>query len=867
MTGDLWDLFLAEAGGHAERLRTALAETTDSETAAAAAYGLATAALLMGVDEIGLLARTCDRALAHLGATARRPLLLHLLTEAAATLERAFVELAHPDASGARTDTAALDAARVALEVFLEEETAPAQPSTPTESATAPVDASAAGWTPTVDDEMVDLFFEEANERLDGLAQKLLVLETRPNDAELVRDLFRDLHTLKGSSAMVGLGTMNRLAHAAEDLVGQLRDGRHQVDRALVDALLAGLDGLRAIVARAVARQPVDFDIGPVVARLRSPGQVAARSAALEPAAPLAPTAAKQTLRVDFDKLDLLLNLVGELVLAKTGLGVGIDALASLGRELESDRRLARRAIAGSRRASHGATGTRRNLEQLAEELGRVERVFLEVGHDLETASTRVDRVAAELRDQVMKLRMVPIGGVFRKYHRTIRDLANGLGKQVKVELSGEETELDKVLVEQLDEPLLHIVRNAIDHGLETPERRTAAGKSAEGTIRLHAAHRGNQIVIEVSDDGAGIDPAQLRGTALEKGLATAEELDLLDDRQALELIFRPGLSTASRVTDLSGRGVGMDVVRQTVMGRLKGSIALRSTLGAGTVLTLHLPLTLAIIQVLLARAGGEIFAIPLDVVRRSQTVAPHEIHTVGDREFLAIGGRQTPLVRLRDVLELDSSDNDEQLQIVLVELGGANFGLVCDHLLGKQEIVIKSLGALLANVPCAAGATLLGDRPALILDVPALVARATQMPRPPSRMVPVATRVAEPPCILLVEDSDTIRAAMQRSLEAAGYHVTPARDGAEGLALADTAAFDLVSTDVMMPHVDGYELTRALRASARHKDTPIIMVTGRGEKIDRVRGFDAGVDEYLTKPHDRQDFLSAVRRHLEKKP
>jgi two-component system chemotaxis sensor kinase CheA len=603
-----------------------------------------------------------------------------------------------------------------------------------------------------------------------------------------------------------------------------------------------------------------------------------------------APAAAKPTLRVDFEKLDLLLNLVGELVLSKAGLGAGIQALASLGRELESERRLARRAVdqgAELRAAPQGTavrlvarapeSGPRRPLRQLADELGRVERVFQEVAHDLETAYGRVDRVSADLRDQVMKLRMLPIGGVFRKYHRTVRDLAHGLGKQVRLELSGEDTELDKVLVEQIDDPLLHVVRNAVDHGIETPEARGRAGKPPEGTLRLNALHRGNQIVIEIRDDGAGIDPARLRKKALEKGLASAAELDAMDDATARELIFRPGFSTATQVTDVSGRGVGMDVVRETIIARLKGAIDIASEVGKGTTFTLRLPLTLAIIQVLLARAGGEVFAIPLDIIRRTLTAPARDIRLIGDREVLAVrakggaGERQIPLIRLLDVLELGAGgEADDLTHVVLVDVLGGSYGLACDRLLGKQEIVIKSLGTLLEEVPCAAGATLLGDRPAIILDVPAIVQRAALRGVRPAAAAPAPTRAAPPAAarkrILLVEDSDTIRATMQRALEAAGYEVVPARDGAEGLALAERQDFDLVSTDVMMPNVDGYELTRALRASPRHRDTPIVMVTSRGERIDRVRGFDAGVDDYITKPHDRQDLLRAVARHLERK-
>jgi CheY-like chemotaxis protein len=412
-------------------------------------------------------------------------------------------------------------------------------------------------------------------------------------------------------------------------------------------------------------------------------------------------------------------------------------------------------------------------------------------------------------------------------------------------------------------------VRNAVDHGIEPPEVRTAAGKPAEGTVTLSASHHGNQMVIEISDDGKGIDPDALRRRALERQLYTADELETLDRRQVLEIIFRPGFSTAERVTEVSGRGVGMDVVKQAIVTRLKGAIDIDSAPGHGSTFTLRLPLTLAIIQVVLVRAAGEVFAIPLDPVIRTFTCHPADVHLVQEQELVAVGGRQVPLIRLAAALELDveqaTSDHDH-VEVILCEVAGELYGLACDHLLGKKEIVIKSLGDLLEDVPCAAGATLLGERCALILDVPAIVDRVVR--RGAALPAPAAPRAApgpaaDAPHILLIEDSDVVRESLRRLLADGGYRCTVAVDGVEGLAAARREKFDLISTDVTMPRMDGYELTRALRATAEYKDTPIVMVTSRGERIDRVRGFDAGVDEYITKPHDRQVLLRVVRKLL----
>jgi chemotaxis protein histidine kinase CheA/ActR/RegA family two-component response regulator len=914
---------------------------TGLRAAAYLAFSISSQSLLMGAEPIGRLALATERIIDHvLAGEVVGEIVLPYVASACHTLAQAFEALANPDRSGARVEGLPLEAARYELETLtpVPGQARPVHPAAPdvplatltrgrqaepgkpaaqapsVEPRPAPPTAPAAGpvaerssgpssaatsagaatspgaspvatleWTPTVDDDMVELFFAEVNDRLEALAVKLVDVESRPDDGELLRDVFRDLHTIKGSSAMVGLKPMNDLAHAAEDLIGQVRDGKLRAERAVVDALLATLDALRDIAGRASRREPLAFDATSLVARLRDPRAAPAAAAppvevAAEPAAASA-ASARQTIRVDFDKLDQLLNLVGELVLGRDSLRSSITSLSALGAELSSDRQLARRLemmadLRGVRAARNGIRAATVRpaaaaaLAELRDELGRVERVLGDIAGELDGSSGRLDSVSGELREAVMRLRMVPVGGVMRKHHRTVRDLANSLGKRARVVLTGEETELDKLLVEALDEPLLHLVRNAVDHGLETPAARAAAGKPAEGTIQIRAFQRGSQIVIEVADDGRGISPDRVRARARERGLAAAAELDAMGDREVLELIFRPGFSTAEVVSDVSGRGVGMDVVRQTIVHRLKGSIDIRSTVGEGSTFTLTLPLTLAITQVLLARTGGEVFAVPLDSVVRTLTSQPDQVRLIQEREVLTVRDRQVPLIRLADVLELagDEGSASTELCVILTEHGGDLFGLVCEGLLGKKEIVIKSLGDFLRAVPCAAGATLLGDRCALILDVPAVIGRALSQrrgARPRRAAGPAAVAVAEAPHILLVEDSDVVRESLRRLLSDAGYRVTAARDGVEGLAEAQAQRFDLVSTDVMMPRMDGYELTRALRATQQYRDVPILMVTSRGERIDRVRGFDAGVDEYITKPHDRHLLVKAVARLL----
>lgn len=788
----------------------------------------------------------------------------------AAALENGLVALRNPDLSGARIeDKTVVQAAIEALAALLPgEETAHEAPQA---SAPAPPPTDDAIWVPQVDDDMLDPFLEEAAERVEALSQKLLKLEAAPNDGELVREIFRDLHTIKGSSGFVGLKRMNRLAHAAEDLIGQVRDGKRAVDRPLVDALLGTLDGLRALAdaaAQAVSSGAprasglrVDISIESCLARLRSPGSsVATHAPAAPTSAEPAParsekTSEARTLRVDFDKLDGLLNLVGELVLGKARLGNDVTSLQALNRELDGHLRRAR----GAQTLLAG------------EDLSRFQRLFAELGADLGDEATALDRLVADLRQQVMKLRMLPIGRVFTRFHRTVRELAHQLGKQARLEIEGAETEIDKILLEQLEDPLVHLVRNALDHGVEMPDTRSSAGKPPEGVLTLSAHHRGNQILIQLADDGAGIDPARLRKKAEEKQLATPEELAAMSESDVLDLIFRPGFSTAARVTDISGRGVGMDIVREA-LGRLSGTIEVSSTPGRGATFTIKLPLTLAILQALVVRVAGDDFALPLDTVVRSVSARRDQIHRVADRDVLLYGGEQVPLIRISDALDLPAPTTDEdELPVVLVDAAGEIWGLLAERLGGKREIVLKSLGELLAQVPCVAGATLLGDRVALILDVVQVVQHGLQRRahRPVVRApIAVSPSADARPRVLVAEDSEVIRETIRRLLEAHGCEVTVARDGSEALALAERTpdGFDLISTDVMMPGLDGYELTRRLRAMPTMREVPIVMVTSRGEHIDRVRGFDAGVDEYLVKPLDSGELVRAIERHIKRK-
>jgi chemotaxis protein histidine kinase CheA/CheY-like chemotaxis protein len=865
-SGEQYDLFLMLAGPRLAAARAGLEETDAAERTRAvrdALVPLAVDAALLGADGLRELA---------LAVVESSAVPNERVVAAIDELSRATEELGHGDESGARVDESRLR--KLAAELRgPPRASAPAAASTSKPAALAPGEDPESVWRPTLAEDMLAAFLDECVERTDSLAERLLRLEQNAGDRELVNDVFRDLHTLKGSSAFAGLTKMNRVAHKAEDLIGALREGRRQVDRALVDVLLEALDALRAIAAQARAGGLIDLDVTPLLARLENPALPAAAiakgpgNAAPPPAVPppsgagtaaAAPAAqvAGQTLRIEFEKVDHLLNLVGEVVLARGRLNSASEVQSSILHEVGA----VRKRLAGLR-------GLNGSGVALNDELERLERVLRETFGEVEMGLGGLQLAVGQLRDTVMKLRMVPIARLFTKYQRTVRELGQKLGKQITVDLSGAETELDKVLVERLEDPLLHLVRNAADHGIEPPAERERAGKPAHGRVVLSASQSGGQIVVSIQDDGRGLDPEKLKKKALEKGLITAEEAAAMEAEQAYQLIFRAGFSTAEQISDVSGRGVGMDVVREAIT-RLKGEVRIRSEVGKGTTLELSLPLTLAITQVLTARAGGELVAIPLDAVVSAQTVEHGDLERVATGTCIRVGGELVQVVDLPQVLGLGggASLGDEQTAaVVIVKVAGNLLALMVQQVLGRHEVVIKALGPLLTAAPCTAGAALIGERMVLVVDLVDVASRALSgtpsQPRLRQRAVS-GTRAK----ILVAEDSPLIRDAIRRELTRAGFDVTVAEDGEQALSLARAQRFDAVSSDVMMPKMDGYELVRALRQEPNYRQVPIVMVTSKDARIDAIKGYDAGADAYLTKPAEADELVRALDGLLRRK-
>ncbi len=557
-----------------------------------------------------------------------------------------------------------------------------------------------------------------------------------------------------------------------------------------------------------------------------------ASSASQNTPARKSPATVEQTIRVDVKRLDHLMNLIGELVLAK-------NRLIKINSDVEE----------------------RYEGEEFLEELTQVVSIVSIVTTDLQIA--------------VMKTRMLTVGKVFNKFPRMIRDLSRELNKKIELIIEGEDTELDKSIVEEIGDPLVHIIRNSCDHGIEPPEERIAKGKPETGIIQLKAYNEGNHIVIQISDDGRGLDPEKLKQKALEKGLITEKEAQTMSDKEAYALIFKPGFSTAAQVTNVSGRGVGMDVVK-TNIEKLNGIIEIDSELGKGTTIKLKIPLTLAIIQALLVGVQEENYAIPLASVLETVRISTEEIYTVENKSVMRLRDEVLSLVHIGDIFEVERiMDNGDHAYVVVLGLGASKLGLIVDSLIGQEEIVIKSLGEYLKGIQGIAGATIRGDGGVtLIVDVVALMDIAKNVKSTISTESAGSAKTTEKNSpsdyrVMIVDDSKTDRMIMKKALEPLGITIVEASDGMDALnKLKDSdEMFDAMLIDIEMPRMDGYTLASEIKKYNRYKNLPLIAVTSRTSKSDRMRGVESGMVEYITKPYSADYLSSVVQRNIKFKP
>lgn len=778
--------------------------------------------------------------------------------------------------------------------------------------------------------EILQDFLVESFELIEQLDQDLVELETNPEDPELLNRIFRVAHTVKGASSFLNFDILTHLTHHMENILNMARHGDLKITPKIMDVVLESIDLMKSLlvtirdtgedkgidVDECVNRldiaaggegvtapvteeepEPVevqtsvetaeeeeepdyasmsDQEVEDEIARLLMERQMADKAKReakkkaqpesagrgksgleatieKEPSAPKPstkpavkkkspadtktppPAAAKrppavveQTIRVDVKRLDHLMNLIGELVLGK-------NRLIKINDDVEE----------------------RYEGEEFLEELNQVVSI--------------VSLVTTDLQIAVMKTRMLPIGKVFNKFPRMIRDLSRDLGKRIELEISGEETELDKSIVEEIGDPLVHIIRNSCDHGIESSEDRAMLGKPETGVIGLKAYHEGNHIVVQITDDGKGLDTDILKSIALEKGVIGEKDADSMSDKEAFGLIFKPGFSTAANVTNVSGRGVGMDVVK-TNIEKLNGIIDIDSEMGEGTSIKLKIPLTLAIIQALLVGVQEEYYAIPLASVLETVRISTEEIYTVENRSVMRLREEVLSLVHIGDIFEVERVfDDSEYAYVVVLGLAESKIGLIVDSLVGQEEIVIKSLGEYLKGIEGIAGATIRGDGGVtLIVDVAALMQMAKSIKSSigegsDNKSIIKEKTKASDYTVMIVDDSRTDRLIMQKSLAPLGVTLIEAGDGQEALNTLKQGEynFDAMLIDIEMPRMDGYSLASEIKKYNKYKNLPLIAVTSRTGKSDRMRGVESGMVEYITKPYSPEYLINVVKRNI----
>ncbi|EGK8009664.1 response regulator [Campylobacter lari] len=760
--------------------------------------------------------------------------------------------------------------------------------------------------------EILEDFLVEAFELVEQIDHDLVELEANPEDLELLNRIFRVAHTVKGSSSFLNFDVLTKLTHHMEDVLNKARHNELKITPEVMDVVLESIDMMKTLLNSIRDNgndTAIGLDIAPICTRLTAISE----GESLESVAPAKTEEPKEEVKeepkaeepeVDVNKLsdDEVEAEIERLLKVRKAEDQARRAEKKKTQEVNpapsKPATQAQNATAEKKVPAAGGGSSGANMDQtIRVEVKRLDHLMNLIGElvlgknrllkiyddveerydgekfleELNQVVSQLSIVTTDIQLAVMKTRMQPIAKVFNKFPRVVRDLGRELGKQMELEISGEETELDKSIVEEIGDPIMHMIRNSCDHGIEDPATRVANGKPEKGTVNLKAYNEGNHIVVEIADDGKGLDADALKSKAIEKNLITEREADQMSDKEAFALIFKPGFSTAAKITNVSGRGVGMDVVK-TNIEKLNGVIEIDSELGKGTVMKLKIPLTLAIIQSLLVGTQEEFYAIPLASVLETVRVPIDDIYTIEGKNVLRLRDEVLSLVRLSDVFGVKQVlENTDQTYVVVIGVAESKLGIIVDTLVGQEEIVIKSMGEYLQNIQGIAGATIRGDgRVTLIIDVAAMMDIAKEIKVDIKAQIEAQAKkvVKEKPSdytVLIVDDSKMDRNIMQKSLEPLGVSIIEATNGVEALNTIKSGEHDIdaVLIDIEMPRMDGYTLAGEIRKYSKYKNLPLVAVTSRTSKSDRLRGVEVGMTEYITKPYSPEYLENVVRKNL----
>lgn len=721
---------------------------------------------------------------------------------------------------------------------------------------------------------LMDTFVIELDEQLQTITDGLLVLEKGVEDSErrqTLESVFRAAHNIKGAARGVEVTDVADIAHHLEGIFAVLKRENRSPDGAVTDLVLESLDAMRQAMAGFGSRQTPGFDKNALIARLErvavepvvheadqpvvaahvSPATIAdagivadRRAAAGKPAAGNQQRAA-DVVRVHVDKLENLAAMMEELQVAKIGMD---DHLVSM----QQLRNRVQELTSGWHRATARTSLADRDgwLKRSADTIAELDIASARAHREMRASTSRLGILVESMQDSVRMMRLVPVANLLRPMSRSVRDIARELGKKVAFEISGDDIEIDRMVLDGIHDPLVHLLRNALDHGIEAPQQRLNKGKPAEGRLRISVSSEGSQIVLTVQDDGGGISADEIAASARKKKLVSETELAAMGRDQILGLIFRPGFSSKEIITRISGRGVGLDVVLMNLR-KLKGSVQLETDEGKGTRFILRLPITLATDHGVLVRAGGAVFAVPTSAVDRIMEIRPEQIVEVEASHAIMHRGRSIPLRDLAATLELETQEriNKKILPVMVIAKGWDNVAFLVDEVIGEREIVIKPFRSLLQSVRNITGGTLTGNGEVIMVLNPSdLVDSAMRGSLAHLHHVESHAEIAKALRVLVVDDSITTRSLEKSILEHAGYKVSLAVDGKQAWDMLQELVFDLVVTDVEMPEMDGFELTVLIKQSERLKRLPVIIVTSLAREEDRKRGIEAGAEAYIVK-------------------
>ena len=740
------------------------------------------------------------------------------------------------------------------------------------------------------DSEMRDIFRVESGEHLQALDDGLLRLEKEPLNRAILEELFREAHSLKGAARMLGLAAIEAVSHRLEDLLGGAHRNETSLTSDRIEFLYSSLDALRKLCDETFTGIPSGVVLSEVLARLKSadaaqpeflppdlslerggiPGPTlaiksAAGKVAIEPAAgPVRSGVGPfriETVRVETRKLDALMTQAAELAVARQRIARRDDQIDELQDAWER--------LTGLLRRQSGLQGDRApGVEQFSESLERLKVAI----HD---DSSRLEAISRDLEKGVRAISLIPLATIFTTFPRMVRDLAKELGKEAVLVIEGGEITVHKRIIEEMKDPLMHLIRNAVDHGIEPPDVRERLGKQRGATILLRARKGEANLVIEVSDDGRGLDTDAIRHSARKRSRRREDELEAMSPEQLHALIFESGLSTSSFVSDVSGRGVGLDVVRANV-ARLKGQVTVESAAGAGCTIRIQFPASLATARVLIITEGGLTYALPVENVLKSFPVGKRDLFSIDGRGAVVYEEQAISVVKLSDLLPLrrtdflagngkaasgDAQGASEMAPCIVVTEGVDRLGILVDELLDEQEIFLRPQCPFLKYVRNLSGSTILGTgEVCMVLNPRELILSVRRQGA--KAILPTENDAERHKVILLADDSMTTRIQLKRILEGAGYEVVPTVDGLDAFNKLGSRPFDALVSDITMPNMDGLTLTARIRENKNYRDLPIILVTMLASEDDRRRGVAAGANAYITKPaFDQKLLLDTLRR------